>query len=428
MTYMYNEIRPDSYYQEGHESIPQPEQPEPKKKKNNLSGFVALFLSVAVLGTGTGLLGSYIGNRYLTNDKSVTYDTTVPPSLLSQVGESENQSVTDKQTASTPSAGTSALKDENGEYYQVADLVDAVEYTVVEVENYQKSRTEETLAGSGSGIIISSDGYIITNNHVISNADLIKVIIRTSENEDDNKTYNATLIGTDKNTDIAVLKIDATNLLYAELGDSDTLRVGDTVIAIGNPSGLVGTVTKGIVSGLNRYYETDTGELSSIQTDAAVNFGNSGGAMFDMAGKVVGIVNAKIVSDGSDNLGFAITINEAKPIIEDLTSKGYVSGRPILGITLFYVNEYVGYAQGMEPGLYVTEINEELPVAESGLKVGDSIVSMDGTDVLTLDDVSAVLNTKKPGDTVKTTVLRSDTLGNRKYVDLEITISEYTGQ
>lgn len=428
MTYMYNEIRPDSYYQEGHESVPQPEQPEPKKKKNNLSGFVALFLSVAVLGTGTGLLGSYIGNRYLTNDKSVTYDTTVPPSLLSQVGESENQSVTDKQTASTPSAGTSALKDENGEYYQVADLVDAVEYTVVEVENYQKSRTEETLAGSGSGIIISSDGYIITNNHVISNADLIKVIIRTSENEDDNKTYNATLIGTDKNTDIAVLKIDATNLLYAELGDSDTLRVGDTVIAIGNPSGLVGTVTKGIVSGLNRYYETDTGELSSIQTDAAVNFGNSGGAMFDMAGKVVGIVNAKIVSDGSDNLGFAITINEAKPIIEDLTSKGYVSGRPILGITLFYVNEYVGYAQGMEPGLYVTEINEELPVAESGLKVGDSIVSMDGTDVLTLDDVSAVLNTKKPGDTVKTTVLRSDTLGNRKYVDLEITISEYTGQ
>lgn len=425
---MYNEIRPDSYYQEGHESVPQPEQPEPKKKKNNLSGFVALFLSVAVLGTGTGLLGSYIGNRYLTNDKSVTYDTTVPPSLLSQVGESENQSVTDKQTASTPSAGTSALKDENGEYYQVADLVDAVEYTVVEVENYQKSRTEETLAGSGSGIIISSDGYIITNNHVISNADLIKVIIRTSENEDDNKTYNATLIGTDKNTDIAVLKIDATNLLYAELGDSDTLRVGDTVIAIGNPSGLVGTVTKGIVSGLNRYYETDTGELSSIQTDAAVNFGNSGGAMFDMAGKVVGIVNAKIVSDGSDNLGFAITINEAKPIIEDLTSKGYVSGRPILGITLFYVNEYVGYAQGMEPGLYVTEINEELPVAESGLKVGDSIVSMDGTDVLTLDDVSAVLNTKKPGDTVKTTVLRSDTLGNRKYVDLEITISEYTGQ
>lgn len=428
MTYMYNKIRPDSYYQEGHESVPQPEQPEPKKKKNNLSGFVALFLSVAVLGTGTGLLGSYIGNRYLTNDKSVTYDTTVPPSLLSQVGESENQSVTDKQTASTPSAGTSALKDENGEYYQVADLVDAVEYTVVEVENYQKSRTEETLAGSGSGIIISSDGYIITNNHVISNADLIKVIIRTSENEDDNKTYNATLIGTDKNTDIAVLKIDATNLLYAELGDSDTLRVGDTVIAIGNPSGLVGTVTKGIVSGLNRYYETDTGELSSIQTDAAVNFGNSGGAMFDMAGKVVGIVNAKIVSDGSDNLGFAITINEAKPIIEDLTSKGYVSGRPILGITLFYVNEYVGYAQGMEPGLYVTEINEELPVAESGLKVGDSIVSMDGTDVLTLDDVSAVLNTKKPGDTVKTTVLRSDTLGNRKYVDLEITISEYTGQ
>lgn len=425
---MYNKIRPDSYYQEGHESVPQPEQPEPKKKKNNLSGFVALFLSVAVLGTGTGLLGSYIGNRYLTNDKSVTYDTTVPPSLLSQVGESENQSVTDKQTASTPSAGTSALKDENGEYYQVADLVDAVEYTVVEVENYQKSRTEETLAGSGSGIIISSDGYIITNNHVISNADLIKVIIRTSENEDDNKTYNATLIGTDKNTDIAVLKIDATNLLYAELGDSDTLRVGDTVIAIGNPSGLVGTVTKGIVSGLNRYYETDTGELSSIQTDAAVNFGNSGGAMFDMAGKVVGIVNAKIVSDGSDNLGFAITINEAKPIIEDLTSKGYVSGRPILGITLFYVNEYVGYAQGMEPGLYVTEINEELPVAESGLKVGDSIVSMDGTDVLTLDDVSAVLNTKKPGDTVKTTVLRSDTLGNRKYVDLEITISEYTGQ
>ena len=195
-------------------------------------------------------------------------------------------------------------------------------------------------------------------------------------------------------------------------------------MAIGNPSGLIGTATQGIISGLNRKSSDDSRTLPSIQTDAAVNYGNSGGALFDMKGTVIGVVNAKIVSEGYDNLGFAITINQAKPIIEDLLSKGYVSGRPVLGITFLQNYPEMAELRGLDAGLYVTEINADLPVAESGLKLGDTITQIDGKDVSSLSDVQSILDDKKPNDKVKVKVIRYDTLGDKQELELEITLGE----
>ena len=179
-----------------------------------------------------------------------------------------------------------------------------------------------------------------------------------------------------------------------------------------------------LISLLMRY---DDNSISAIQTDTAINSGNSGGGLFNMYGEVVGVVNMKLINDNAENLGFAITINDAKSVINDLITKGYVSGRPILGITCVQVSDYVGAIRGMTPGLVVTDIDQDMAIASSGLVVGDTITAINGTDVRTVDEVSEILKDKKPGDTVTATVVRTDSRGRDKSVDIEITLSEYTG-
>ena len=183
-------------------------------------------------------------------------------------------------------------------------------------------------------------------------------------------------------------------------------------------------MSKGVVSGLNRQVYDDN-SVSAIQTDTAINSGNSGGGMFNMYGEVVGVVNMKLVNDNAENLGFAITINDAKTVISDLITKGYVSGRPILGITCLQVSDYLGAIQGMTPGLLVTDIDESLAIANSELVVGDTITAVNGTEVRSVDEVSEVIKDMKPGDTVTVTVVRTDSRGRDKTVKFDVQLRSF---
>jgi len=258
-------------------------------------------------------------------------------------------------------------------------------------------------SSEGSGIIASSDGYIITNAHVVSGASSLKVILSTGA------TYKATLIGSDSVTDLALIKIDATGLTAAEFGDSSSLQVADTVMAVGNPGGveLNSTVTVGYISALNRSItNSETGyTMKCIQTDAAINPGNSGGALVNMKGQVVGINSSKIAATGYEGLGFAIPINTVQPIISQLKQYGYVKDRAVLGITGGYIDKYDSQFYSMPTGFYINSITSS-KVSKAGIQKGDVITKIDDTSVTSSNSLSSYIATKKPGETVKLSVTR----------------------
>ena len=267
---------------------------------------------------------------------------------------------------------------------------------------------------------------MVTNNHVVEGSQTYTVKVSKTDistGEIESKTYDAKLIGTDADTDLAVLKIEASGLQAAVLGDSQKLSLGDDLVAIGNPFGLERSVSKGVVSGLNRKISESARGLTSIQTDVAINSGNSGGGLFNGYGEVIGVVNEKYVSDYAESLGFAIDINEAKSVIEDLITKGRVSGRAILGISYYPYTEYYAWKEGVIAGWNVTEISEEYPVAQSGLRVGDTIVKIDGESVIGKSGTDFLAN-RKPYDTITVTVARSDGFGRVSSVDIKITLGE----
>lgn len=247
--------------------------------------------------------------------------------------------------------------------------------------------------GSGSGIILSTDGYIVTNQHVIAGATEITVVLNTGDE------HTATLIGEDEKSDLAVLKINAPNLVAAELGDSETLQAGELAVAIGNPLGqeFAGTVTVGVISAVNRTMTVDNKRYNLIQTDAAINPGNSGGALVNQYGEVIGINSVKISTTGVEGIGFAISSNEAKPIIDDLKTNGYVSGRPLVGITASETNY----------GLSVQSVSEGSGAANAGMQVGDLIVKAEGKVVKTVNALNEIRDTKKAGDSLQLTVIRN---------------------
>ena len=259
--------------------------------------------------------------------------------------------------------------------------------------------------GSGSGIIISEDGYIVTNQHVIEGASEISVVLNTGDE------YTASLIGADEKSDLAVLKINANGLTAAELGDSDALEVGELAVAIGNPLGMefAGTVTVGYISALNRTMTVDNKVYNLIQTDAAINPGNSGGALVNQYGQVIGINSVKISTTGVEGIGFAIAISEAKPIIDDLMSNGYVSGRPLVGIM----------AQNTASGLSVSSVSPGSGAEAAGIQAGDLIVKADGEVVKTVDSLNAIRDKKKAGDHITLTIIR-----NGELLDVDVTLGE----
>ena len=278
-------------------------------------------------------------------------------------------------------------------------------------------------SGAGSGVIISDDGYILTCAHVVDGADNITVQV-------DGTDYAATVIGSDSSSDVAVLKIDAEGLTPAVVGDSSALAVGEEVVAVGNPLGnLSGTVTNGIVSALNRDVTVQNNDgsiinLSVIQTNASISPGNSGGGLFNMAGELIGIVNAKSQASGAEGLGFAIPINTAIAIAQDLLENGYVSGRPYLGITYVAVTDEVTAQQlGVSAyGIYIVDVSAGSGADQAGLQSGDRIVSIDGAEVAVRDDVSAIIDQRAAGDTITITVARDGQI-----LTVTATLGEQTG-
>lgn len=285
----------------------------------------------------------------------------------------------------------------------------SVEYDV----NYMGMK--KAVAGSGSGVILSEDGYILTNNHVISSADSssfyqvsdaksIKVKIYGDDTE-----YSAEIISTDSQTDLAVLKIDKTGLTPAELGDSSSVQIGEFVLAIGNPYELDYSVTAGIISALNREMTVENTTYNVIQADCAINSGNSGGALVNSKGEVIGITTLKLAGDGIEGVSFAIPVNDTVPIYKELIEKGKIS-RPFVGISGIDLDEATAIRNGLTKGIYVDSVVSGSGAEDAGIMAGDVIVSFDGKDVSTMDELNAIKNTKNIGDKIEIKLYRKSEL------------------
>ena len=287
---------------------------------------------------------------------------------------------------------------------------------------------EYTETAAGSGIIISEDGYILTNNHVISGADKITVYVNSGEDDAEEQAYEATLVGSSENNDIAVLKIDAEGLNAAAFGDSDQLEVGELAVAIGNPMGKVhGSVTAGIISAVEQELTIDDVTINAIQTDAAINPGNSGGALFDSYGNVIGVVYAKSSSVNIEGIGYAIPVNNIKELVEQMINdpdsvKDQTKGSQImLGITIQNITEDMSKQYSMPVGVYITDVSTMSAAERAGLQKGDIIVGFAGEDVKTADELNALKAKQTPGDTVAVKIDR-----NGKEMTLDLVIPQPT--
>lgn len=295
----------------------------------------------------------------------------------------------------------------------------SIKDSVVEVTTEEMSTglylNQYITTGAGSGVILSEDGYIVTCTHVVAGATNINIVLS------DGTKHKAEVIGVDSRSDIAVLKIDKTGLTPAIIGDSDKLVVGEDAIVIGNPLGeLGGTVTTGIVSALQREVQVENQTMTLIQTNAAVNPGNSGGGMFNAEGELIGIINAKSYGESIEGLGFAIPSNDMKVIVDELMTSGYVTGRPALGIIAIEVNSYESASEfGVERfGVYVHEVTPGKGAEKAGLEMGDYIVSINDKAVFTINDISTILQDYKIGDIINIQIIREGTTYN---YELELT-------
>ncbi len=279
---------------------------------------------------------------------------------------------------------------------------------------------------SGSGIIISADGYILTNNHVVSSsssntyyqiseAKSVKVTLSTG----DNQTYDAKIIGKDSQTDLAVLKIEANNLTAAEFADSDSVKIGEFTMAVGNPLALGTTITCGVISAINREVDDDEGnKFICIQTDAAINSGNSGGALVNSKGQVIGVNTLKVASTGVEGIGFSIPINSTLKVIEELKTYSKVR-RPFIGIEGREINEQLAKKYRLVEGIYISSIDEFSAAEKAGLKIGDIITSADGKEVKTMDELNQIKNSHSIGDTLTLKIYRDG-----KTADVSIVLGE----
>lgn len=285
-----------------------------------------------------------------------------------------------------------------------------VEYTVT--SNFMRG-TSQLAQAEGSGIIISNDGYILTNNHIINSSDssvyyevskATKVYVYLYNDE---TPYEATIVGTDEETDLAVIKIEKADLTPAELGDSNSVKIGEFAMAIGNPLGMQSSVTSGIVSAVNRNVTSEDGTTYNlIQTDAAINSGNSGGALINAEGKVIGINTLKLSGSGIEGMGFAIPINDTIDIYKQLIEKGKIL-RPYIGIGGVELDEVSARHYDLPTGIYIKEINSNSPASSSDLKTGDVITAIDGIEVSTMDELNDIKNKKNIGDDITLDVYRN---------------------
>jgi serine protease Do len=278
--------------------------------------------------------------------------------------------------------------------------------------------TTSLLGGSsGTGVVLNADGYIITNHHVIQGGSAVDVVLY------DGRRYSAKLVGSDQTNDLAVLKIEGSGLTGAEFGDSEALQVGDIALAIGNPLGeeLRGTMTDGIISAIDRNVRSDGNAMTLIQTTAALNSGNSGGALINAYGQVVGITNMKMMSDYNtiEGLGFAIPSATTKAVTEELIAAGHVAGRPVLGFSGYSLTKAAAEEQNLVSGVYASVVDPKSDAYKKGLRPGDVVTECNGQAVSSVEDINAIKNGFHAGDSLKLKVYR-----NGKYLDLEIRLIE----
>ena len=373
---------------------PVPDPGIPQKKRRRISvGRILRSVLALVLAAAVGFAGGYAGSMVGERNRLVIQASDRTEQLEEALASSTSTGGDNLSTAQVAALVTPSV---------VPITTEAVVYS-----NWSWFGQRQVESGAGSGVIISDDGYILTCAHVVDGADNVTVQVG-------DESYTAAIIGSDSASDVAVLKIEAEGLTPAVVGDSNALAVGEEVVAVGNPLGnLSGTVTNGIVSALNRdvSIENNNGSilnLSLIQTSASISPGNSGGGLFNMAGELIGIVNAKSDASGAEGLGFAIPINDAIDVAQDLLENGYVSGRPYLGITYVAVTDEATAQQlGVSTyGIYIVEVSAGSGAAAAGLEPGDRIVSIDGAEIASRDDVSAVIDQHAAGDTISITIAR----------------------
>lgn len=403
----------------------------PRRKSGWLKGILAVLLVVAI-SFGAFYLMRNVGVRLERTEDGVTLSMTnrskqpepeqaeqpIPePSTSTQTG---TQTAAPQQTPQQPTQGAyvgsgtklnivssqessdTTFSDE-GDALSLQDIYSTVIDSVVSISSMTSSGTS-----SGTGIIMSPDGYVITNHHVITGALVISVLTN------DNQEFEAALVGSDEMSDLAVLKIDARGLKAAEFGDSSKLRVGDSVVAIGDPLGvqLRGTMTNGIISAINRDLTVGDRTMTLIQTNAALNNGNSGGPLINCYGQVIGINTVKMSSyytatASVEGLGFAIPISVAKPIIDELIENGYVAGRPAIGISGDSLPSYYRTYYRLPDGVYVTSVNEGSDAKAKGIREGDIVTAINGERISSIDELNTVKNQYAAGDEVTLTIYRS---------------------
>lgn len=433
-----------SYNYQGNDPIIDLEEP-PKKKKHVFRKVIAFAVCAGIISAGSIQCYRYI-------DKNDILDGFFNKSSTSQSAEEDS---TNKQQSSESSsanaAGVSARNDKSwlqlaakSDGLTIPEAVDKVMPAVVGISSEfeipgsinaggwffgQQQTQTQTGTATGTGIIMTSDGYIITNAHVI-NDDNYGIAKSVSVLLSDKTEYEATIKGFDEDTDIAVLKVDASNLTAAEFGSSDELKVGELVIAIGNPLGfeLFGSVTCGIVSALNREVTINDKQMSLIQTDAAINAGNSGGPLVNSYGQVIGINSAKMSttynsteSASIEGLGFAIPMTQAQTIIDDLINYGYVKGRPQIGISVSNVDEYTASLYNMPIGAYVRSVTPGGAADQAGIQTGDIIIGVNGESVSNDEELNKEKDKHNAGETITLKVSR-----NGIDMDINVTLQEVT--
>ena len=367
----------------------------------NKKTFVTLLIATIIISGLFGFGGAYLANFVFSNNEAALIEcytaTGEPISFVSETGVSLGMLYDNCTDLSVPEV-----------YNRNADSV--VEIRTETVQSAGRMG-QYVFSGAGSGVVITADGYVVTNNHVVNGAQTIIVRLNSGE------SYQASLIGRDVRTDIAVLKIDASELKPVVFGDSGKLIIGEQAIVIGNPLGeLGGTVTEGIISALDRDIVVDGESMNLLQTSAAVNPGNSGGGLFNNRGELVGIVNAKSGGFGVEGLGFAIPVNTAAGVIEKIINFGYVPGRPILGVRLIDITDpgTASYYRVQNTGVYVYE-----SMALNGLKTADRIISINGREVRNTIELRKIIDLYAVGDTVTVKVQRGIS-----ELELQITLIE----
>ena len=342
--------------------------------------------------------------------------------MVKPAGDSGIQNTTNAQTTGFD------LEDATGSEMTVQEITKAALDSVVEIRTESVEMDswmgQYVTEGAGSGVIIKENGYIITNNHVVAGAS--NIIVTTT----DKKEYEASLIGTDADTDIAVIKINAKGLKAATMGNSEQLNVGDLAVAIGNPLGeLGGTVTAGIISALDRSISIDGKTMRLLQTDTSINPGNSGGGLFNQYGQLIGVVVAKSSGSDVEGLGFAIPINRAAEVASQLMDGGYVKGKPYTGMAytdmsqqqqqssdMFGFDEFFGGGYTQQSGVYIAEITGK-NAKKAGFEVGDMVYSIDGQEIDSFETLSSIITSHKVGDKVTYVVLRD---GQALEIELEL--------